>query len=259
MYGLLVGLAILIVFHLLEKKARQIHLFPQKISSDFFWMVLVVSLVFGVFGARVWHIATDFHIYNDLVSQQNWWSLFELWNGGLSVLGAILGAVVGMGGFVWWQKKDFSLAFIFLDLAAFALPFGQAVGRFANFVNQELYGAPSSLPWALFIDPENRLRGYENFTRFHPLFFYEALCMLGFGALVWWYHSKKKESLGTGKYFFWYLGFYASLRFLLDFLRIDFLPFWGRLGINQVVLICLLVVLGVLGGLKHLQRRGKAV
>jgi len=157
---------------------------------------------------------------------------------------------------------------ILLDLAAFGLPLGQAIGRLGNWFNQELYGRPTNLPWGIYIRPENRLSGYEQFSHFHPLFLYESLWCLGIFIFLYLltnnFHKARTRkfkqffqthasSLGTinsnevkkflnlyssplkycpGLLFFTYLFLYSFGRFWLEYLRIN--PWqWGGLAVAQ--------------------------
>jgi len=212
----------------MEKKARK-----YRLDESILWSALLYSLVGLLIGARLYHVITDIEVYKDA-----WWMALQIWQGGLSIIGAIIGAI--LTSFLYFRcragsphKKVFTW-FMFLDLAAFGLPFAQALGRVGNFLNQELYGLPTELPWGIFIDLPHRLAGFENFSRFHPLFAYELLSLLGIGSLLWWLEKKQTWRVGEGTYFAAYLMLYSGLRFLLDFLRID--------GKNQVFLAILFVV-----------------
>jgi phosphatidylglycerol:prolipoprotein diacylglycerol transferase len=142
-----------------------------------------------------------------------------------------------------------------LDIAAPALALGQAIGRWGNFFNQELYGSPSSLPWAINIDPEYRLPGYENQATYHPLFLYESLWNFGIVALLLWLGRRYQDRLINGDLFLIYLIAYPLGRFLLEFLRLDPARV-GGININQTVM--LLVALGSTGVLiwRHRKRAG---
>jgi len=130
-----------------------------------------------------------------------------------------------------------------LDLGAIGLSIGQAIGRWGNYFNQELYGSPTDLPWGIYIRPENRLVGFENFTHFHPLFLYESIgCLIIFIILITVYSllfTRKK----VGTTFFLYLFLYSFLRFWLEFLRIEGWE-WGGAGVNQLVTLGLMIVSG---------------
>lgn len=224
LYGFIVGLAIVSGFLVTEQLVK------QKLTEKVFYQTIFYVAIGGVLGARLWHVATDFYLYQD-----NLWGVFSTWNGGLSILGAITGGLIG---FYLVKKKYKVNTNIFLDGVAFGLPIAQFIGRWANFFNQELYGLPTNLPWKIYIKPENRLMAFASYSYFHPLFLYEGiLVLLGLVILLL---TKKKNvfKLGTGKFFLLYLFYYGLIRFFLDFLRID-RQNWSGLGINQWVILCL--------------------
>jgi phosphatidylglycerol:prolipoprotein diacylglycerol transferase len=115
------------------------------------------------------------------------------------------------------------------------LALGQAIGRWGNFFNQELYGAPTNLPWRLYIDPQHRLVGFENVEYYHPLFLYEAIWNLGNMFLLLWVSHRFADRLKNGDIFLLYLIVYPVGRFLLDFLRLDASLVAG-ININQTVM-----------------------
>lgn len=247
-YGFIVGLSIVIGSQLIEKQLQK-----RNFSVDLFYKLGFFVLFFAVIGARAWHVATDFHLYTD-----NLLSALYIWRGGLSIFGGVLGGIVGLycGLFILsstrllsLKKKQFTAAFL-LDSAVFGLPVGQAIGRVANYLNQELYGVPSDGFFKIYIDEAHRLPGYEHVAYYHPLFLYELLATGGFAGVLYWLASRDERTqkkllpeLGTGKLFVVYVLFYSIVRFFLDFLRID-KTFFGEsfLGINQVFL--LVVILG---------------
>lgn len=231
-YGLIIGLALVIGWQLAEYR---LHKEVNEISSDQFFKLVMAALVSGLLGARLWHVITDYQLYVD-----NWVGAFYVWQGGLSILGAVLGGVIGL--YVAGRKMKVSgwpaSMLTLTDAVIFGMPIAQGIGRLGNFVNQELYGFPTDLPWGLWIDPAYRLRGYEAITHFHPLFAYEMLFTLGFGVVLWAVHAQKKLKIGTGFVTVLYLGYYSLVRFLLDFIRIEKSYWFGLpLGINQLILI----------------------
>ncbi|MFZ5376344.1 MAG: prolipoprotein diacylglyceryl transferase [Patescibacteria group bacterium] len=230
-YGLIVGLAMLVfysVINILAKKERNPHF------SDLYFLGLVVS---ALVGARIWHLVTDFQLYLD-----DWWQAFYIWRGGLSILGAIgVGLLYSLA---WWRVKNLSWSAMRhnLDMAIFALPLAQMIGRFANYLNQELPGRPTSLPWAMSLEPAVRPEGFEYYEGFHPLFAYESIVLLAlfFVFLLGW--KKGWLRFGSGKLSCLYFLIYGSMRFFLDFLRIE--PKTGLgLGKNQLFLLFLFLSL----------------
>jgi phosphatidylglycerol:prolipoprotein diacylglycerol transferase len=242
-YGLIVGVAVAVTWHILER------VLDTKRSSNLnkLWFTAMLG---AVIGARLWHIGTDWSLYGMYTGTEFIWQLLAVWQGGLSILGAIVGGVVGLLVASWWWQVPIHEVRHVLDSAALALPFGQAIGRLGNYVNQELYGLPTDLPWGIFIDPGHRVAEYEQFTYFHPLFAYEAVAMLFFGCglyAIWkkhtglWTRGSVWWAWGSGWWFWLYLLYYSVVRFGLDFLRVDAAMAGSVLGvgmsINQVVVL----------------------
>lgn len=230
-YGFILGIALLVALQvfqrLLEKKYASI-------SEHTLYTSVSVVLLAALIGARLWHVMTDYWLYTD-----NFLAVFAIWNGGLSIFGALVGGGIAV---LYVQRKWLSavpLSALF-DMVALSIPFGQSLGRWANFVNQELYGAPTNLPWAILIDVPHRLAGYEQYERFHPLFLYESLALVAFGFWLW--KQQKKKKIGSGYFLTAYVLSYAALRFLLDFFRIGVPKIATLLSFNQIVLLFVLVI-----------------
>jgi phosphatidylglycerol---prolipoprotein diacylglyceryl transferase len=133
-----------------------------------------------------------------------------------------------------------------LDLAAPGLALAQAIGRWENFFNQELYGAPTNLPWKIYIDPAHRLPGFQGFAYYHPLFLYEYIWNLANMVILLWLSRRFSDRLKTGDIFLGYLVIYPLGRFLLDFLRLDASRLAG-INTNQTLsTIVALVAVGLL-------------
>lgn len=245
LYGLIVGTAAVVGIELAIRRAKLAGL-----NADQLWSSVWPVLVGGLIGARAWHVVTDWPLY-----QTQPLNALAFWQGGLSVLGAMLGGAIGLWAYSRLARSPIKLAML-LDLSVFGLPAAQAIGRWGNFVNQELYGLPSSLPWAITIDPQFRLPGFEGQSTYHPLFAYELLLTGAFGGWLWWHDRRHQlqrqrplavthQLIGTGSYALLYGWYYSGVRLLLDFIRIDktasIIP---SLGTNQVVLVIIWVVLG---------------
>ena len=141
-----------------------------------------------------------------------------------------------------------------MDMAAVAIPLGQAIGRFANYVNQELYGAPTNLPWGIEIPRDMRVAPYESLidypidTLFHPIWAYEALWSLVAFYVLWRVYHQYRDRLFSGDVFLLYIAQYAFIRFLLEFLRVEVAQI-GATGINSsqaVTLIAFVISAGLL-------------
>ena len=169
----------------------------------------------GLIGARLWHVATDYQLYfgdghGDPVDA------LKIWQGGLGIWGAIAGGLVGRGS---TAAATASCSGPLADALAPSLLLAQVIGRFGNYFNQELFGRPTDLPWALEIDAAHRPVGYEQFATFHPTFLYEALWNLAaIGVLLW---ADRRFRLGYGRVFALYVMLYTLGRGWIEDLRID--------------------------------------
>ena len=140
------------------------------------------------------------------------------------------------------DETNFSRPFLFwADIAAPALALGQAIGRWGNFVNQELYGLPTSLPWGIYIDPQHRLPGVQAYEYFHPVFLYESLWSLGNMGFLLWLSRRYEDRLKPGDVFLTYLVIYPLGRFLIEFLRLDSAQVAG-LNTNQTIMLIIAIV-----------------
>lgn len=214
-YALLLIGGMVIGAYIAARRAPHFGLEPKYIWDGLTWAIIP-----GLIGARIYHILTPSPA-SGLTTQyylENPLQMLAIWNGGLGIYGGIVGGIIG----IWLYARRHKQPLVrWLDLIAPSMAIGQAIGRWGNFVNQELYGAPSDLPWAIYIAPENRLQGYLEFERFHPLFLYESLWMLG-TALILIGLARRLSAQGRhGTIVLLYIISYAVIRFLLDFLRLD--------------------------------------
>lgn len=230
LYGLIVGIAVSIGLYLAEFLAKK-----EKIAESLFWRTVITMICGAVVGARLWHVMTDWSLY-----QHNLERIPQVWNGGLSIIGAIVGGILTVVLFSFFVKKNNDQRNHFLaqaaDIAALVLPISQAIGRLGNYINQELYGLPTSLPWGIFIEERHRSAPFLDDTFFHPLFAYEAIGTLFLAAILWYQYLKGKWQVGSAQYFLLYLSWYGLFRGVLEFLRVDKALFELGLGVNQTVL-----------------------
>jgi phosphatidylglycerol:prolipoprotein diacylglycerol transferase len=231
-YGIIIMIGVLAATLLAEREARR-----HGQDGAQVWDLLIWVLIAGIVGARIWHILTPMP---DLVARgvTPWYYLthpldaIAIWNGGLGIPGAVIGGVLALFIFARRQRLPFRT---WLDLLSPSLALGQAIGRWGNFFNQELYGAPTNLPWALYIDPQHRYPGFETVAYYHPLFLYESIWNLGNMALLLWVSRRFRTKLRPGDVFLIYLVVYPVGRFLLEFLRMDASQVAG-VNANQVVM-----------------------
>lgn len=227
------------------------------LNPDEVWNGLIVALVLGIIGARLYHVfsspeggSVGWSYY-----RQNPVAILKIWEGGLGIYGAIIGGVIGVLLYCWLRKSN---PLEWLDVGALGLAIAQVIGRWGNFVNQELYGPPTDLPWGITIPWENRIAPYNDLsrypptTRFHPVFLYESLwSLLGFALLMWIGH-RFKERLRKGDIFLLYLVWYPLGRFSLEFLRPDA---WMMGGLAAAQVFALIAIALAILSMVYLHRR----
>lgn len=205
-YGLMIALGVVAAVWLAQRRWAARGGDPEDISAIALWAVPA-----GLIGARMYHVATDWRNY-----QGRWGDVVKVWEGGLGIPGGMaLGVIVG----VYVAHRRGMRLSVALDAATPALPLAQAIGRWGNWFNQELFGGPTDLPWGLEIDPANRPPEYANVETFHPVFLYESLWNLGLCALLIW--VDRKGWLRAGRLFALYVVGYFVARLGLELMRTD--------------------------------------
>jgi phosphatidylglycerol---prolipoprotein diacylglyceryl transferase len=246
-YGILIMVGVAAGAWLAQKEANR-----RGQNGSFVWDMLIWVLIAGISGARLWHIltpmpslqaqgiTTDYYLTHPLAA-------IAIWNGGLGIPGAVAGGVLAL----WLFSRRHKLSFlVWLDVLAPAIALGQAIGRWGNFLNQELYGAPTKLPWAIYIDPQHRLPGFENQAYYHPTFLYESIWNLGNMALLLWISRRFGDRLRTGDVFLVYLIVYPFGRFWLEFLRLDSSQLAG-INANQALMVVVMIAAALILGWRH--------
>lgn len=186
----------------------------------------------GVVGARIYHVITDWERFDG-----RWLDALKIWKGGLGIWGGLLlGTIVGL----WVAKRRGLRPAETLTIVAPALPLAQAIGRFGNWFNQELFGRATTLPWGLEIDDKHLPDGFASGTLFHPTFLYEAIGNIVLMAVL--LQVDRRARLRPGQLFFVYVAGYATLRFFVEGLRIDPAKSAGGLRLNQWTSIVMVVV-----------------
>ncbi|MEW5872441.1 MAG: prolipoprotein diacylglyceryl transferase [Chloroflexota bacterium] len=206
-------------------------------NVELVWDGLIWVLIGGIVGARIWHILTPPPSMVELGITTQYYlthplDAINIRNGGLGIPGAVIGGGLMLYFFCKRRKVNFLL---WTDIAAPGVALGQAIGRWGNFINQELYGKPTGVPWAIRIDPDYRLPGFENIEYYHPLFLYESLWNFANVALLLWLGRRYPKKLIHGDLFFIYLITYPVGRFLLEFLRLD-PSMVGGINANQTLM-----------------------
>jgi prolipoprotein diacylglyceryl transferase len=209
--------------------------------------IAVWAVPFGLVGARIYHVATDPELY--FSAGKNPWAAFYVWQGGLGIWGAI--AMGCLGGYLACRRKGISFLAI-ADTLAPGIAMAQAIGRWGNYFNQELYGRPSTLPWAVQIDPAHREPGMQQYATYQPTFLYESIWDLGVAGLVIW--ASWRFRLGHGRAFALYVMAYCVGRCWIEYLRVDTANhlFGIRLNVfTSVVLFLLALAFFVVSARRH--------
>jgi prolipoprotein diacylglyceryl transferase len=200
----------------------------------------------GVIGGRLYFLATS---WNEV--PPHWWGPFAVWDGGLGIWGGIaLGTIVG----IWVLRRRGANVPLFMDAAAPGLLVAQAIGRIGNYFNQELFGEPSKLPWALEISPAHRPAAYAHFATFQPTFLYEIIWnLLLAAALVWLGRHRTIRPPGL---FALYVAGYSFARIFEELIRID--PAHHIFGLRVNFYIATLLCLAGLAWFVKIQRGAAA-
>ena len=206
-YGLMIAVGVVAAVWLTGRRVVERGIGkPDDISAIALWAVPA-----GLVGARAYHVITDPEMFRG-----QWHTALYIWEGGLGIWGGIAcGVAVGL----WVGNRRGLPPLPLLDCVAPALALAQAIGRWGNYWNQELFGGPTSLPWGLEIDPSKRPAGYEQYDTFHPTFLYESLSNLALCAFLLW--LDRRVRLRPGRLFVMYVAGYTLARFLVEGLRID--------------------------------------
>ncbi|MDD5731293.1 MAG: prolipoprotein diacylglyceryl transferase [Patescibacteria group bacterium] len=230
-YGVIFAMAFLFGFLVVVREARRREINIDKTINLVFWV-----LVFGFLGARLVFVLLNWGFYSP-----NLINVLNIWQGGLSLFGGIIGGGLFLIVYSLFKKEN---AWKALDLFAPALLIGLAIGRWGNFFNQEYFGLPSNYPVALYVHPANRPWELRSFAFFHPLFLYESLlCLILFIVLIL---MRKRRQLASGTVFLSFILGYSVIRFFIEFLSIESKVLWN-LTLEQIIsLIFATVVVAIL-------------
>jgi phosphatidylglycerol:prolipoprotein diacylglycerol transferase len=235
------------------------------IASDHIWNGLTVAVLLGIIGARLYHVFSTPAGCTPETGYACGWPWYrehpedipKIWLGGLGIYGAIIGGVLGVVIYARVYKLPIPRL---LDLGAPGLALGQAIGRWGNFINQELYGPPTGSSWfGLRIDAEHRLPIYKDLppdTLFHPTFLYESLWCLALFITLVVLARKLERRLRPGDIFAGYLIGYPLGRFWIEFFRPDAWKI-GPLATAQWVALLLIALSGTYLVVRHRWARGK--
>jgi len=237
-YGMLIMIGVVAASVLSYFEAKRRGQDPEVLYDSLTWIVLG-----GIVGARIWHILTPpasmveqgittmYYLTHPLAA-------IAIWRGGLGIPGAIAGGLLAF--YLYARKRDIKF-WQWADIFAPGLALGQAIGRWGNFINQEVYGKPTDLPWAITIDPGHRLPEFMSYSTYHPLFLYESLFNLANMGFLLWLGRRYGKKLHSGDLFLTYLITYPIFRFFMEFLRLDS-SYIGGINANQTLMAITAVI-----------------
>lgn len=206
-YGILIAVGVIVAILVSKKRYER---FGG--SGEVFEAIAIWAIVIGFLGARAGYVFTHSHRFAGRP-----WAVFFIWEGGLALYGGLFFGALAV---IFLANKRGADLYAIGDATAIGIPLAQAIGRFGNYFNQELFGTPSDLPWAIIIDPSHRPAGYEQFETFHPTFLYEAVwnALILVPVILW---LEKRGKLAKGASFGVYIMMYSFIRFVMELLRTD--------------------------------------
>ncbi|MBT9313779.1 prolipoprotein diacylglyceryl transferase [Leptothoe kymatousa] len=253
-YGLLMATAVIVGSWFATQEIERRGKNPED-----FWDMLIWVLIPAFIGARLYYVLVQ--TSNREFYLQNPGQILQIWGGGIHIFGAFI-----FGGIALWlfTKLRRLPTLMYLDAAAIGLPIAQAIGRWGNFINQELYGPPTDWPFGLRIDPQHRLAPYNDLTaypdttRFHALFLYESAWNFAGFLVLYWISKRFGQQLRPGDLSLLYLVWYPFGRFFIEFLRTDSWFFPGT-PFNVVHILSLVAIVGAVATLVLRRRFNKAM
>jgi phosphatidylglycerol:prolipoprotein diacylglycerol transferase len=266
-YGLLIVTGALLAAYVASVEAQR-----KRENPDHAWNLLIWCLIFGIIGARIYHVLSSpagtsrgfnyYFIENPFTTLTIFGASVPfptallIWEGGIGIFGAIVGGILAI---VIYARREKLNTWRWLDNVAPGMILAQAIGRWGNYFNQELYGPPTNLPWGILITnvnqripPYNDLTAYPLETTFHPVFLYESVWNLAGFILLMWIGRKYAEKLLDGDILSFYLIWYSVGRLLVESLRPDA---WTLSGIPTAQIVSIVVILIALGLMYYRRQR----
>jgi phosphatidylglycerol:prolipoprotein diacylglycerol transferase len=235
-YGVIVMIGVIVGSLIVEREIKR-----RGENGERIWDALIWVLPAGIIGARLWYVinatlgGNRYYVENPI-------QIFNIPQGGLHIFGGLL---LGAAALLYYLRQNKLDPWLFLDAAGPAMLIGQAIGRIANFINQELYGPPTTLPWGIPITAEHRLPQFANLpesTRFHPTFAYEMLWNFFAAGLLLWLSRRYEKQFKPGALFAGWLVMAGIGRVIIELFRPD-QPKIGDLGISYSSLVFALMAI----------------
>lgn len=227
-YGLMIALGVVAAVWLFGRRLEEREVGTRDDASA----IAIWAVIAGVIGARLYHVITDFDRFSDAPGK-----IPAIWEGGLGIPGGLIAGIpVGL----WMARRRGIPLSVAATCAAPAIPLAQAIGRWGNYFNQELYGRPTDLPWGLRIDAAHMDPAFAPGTTFHPTFLYESLWCLGLALVLIWIDRRFRPA--PGQLMVMYIIGYGIGRFWVEGLRIDRADELGGLRWNQWMALAAVVI-----------------
>jgi prolipoprotein diacylglyceryl transferase len=238
-YGILIGIGVVAAVTITVNRYERFGGDPKLAERASLWAIFL-----GFAGARAAYVSTHLDRFQD-----EWWKVIAIWEGGIALFGGLTAGAITA--FVYLRRHGGDFA-AYADAAAVGIPVAQAIGRWGNYFNQELFGTPTTLSWALEVETPFRPARYAEFETFHPTFLYESTWnLLIVVPLVLW--VERRGWLPRGGLFFVYLAAYGFMRFMLELIRTD--TTFRLLGLSRNGWVAAFVTIGSGIGLVVLSRR----
>ena len=214
-YGVILAIAITVGTFISDEIATKYFGFKKETIID----LAPYLIIFGIIGARLYYCLLNYDFYLKFPTE-----ILAIRHGGISIHGAILGGLIGL--IIFAKRRKLSILKL-CDVSAIGLALAQSIGRWGNFFNSEAFGAPTNLPWKLYIAPQYRPIPYTNESYFHPTFLYESILDFILFLLLYFVVKNNKQRK-DGNIALLYLIIYSAIRIFVEHFRIDSVRFiWG--------------------------------
>ena len=263
-YGIIIVSAMLLATVIAARLASKSGKDPEHVYGALTWAIIP-----GIILARLWFVLFPPQDVVDAGRDAAWFlenffnttdGAIAIWSGGLSIFGALLGGL--LGSYIYLRRNKLSIP-QWLDIAAVVIPLGQAIGRWANYVNQELYGTPTGVDWwGLTIEIESRpeiYRAIEYYnSKFHPLFLYESVWSAVAFYVLFRLYNNRRNAMRIGDFILIFVAQYSFIRFFLEFIRIQVTNLPGT-DINLSQIVTFVAFVGAMGILFLRNNSGSAM
>lgn len=236
-YGILMSISMLIgLFVILFVRKK----FFKDITEDSIFDISFILITAGILSARLYYVLVDWQYFI-----RHPYEIIAIWNGGLSIQGAILGCILT---FIYYAQKHNLNFFRYADLLCFGLITGQIIGRWGNFFNSEAFGLPTNIFCKLYIPIHSRPLEYKSFEFFHPTFLYESLCNF-FILIILYFILCRNKKRNNGMIFYLYILLYSTVRFFIEKIRIDSVLNIYNIPIAQITSL-IFIIISIIGLVK---------